>query len=149
MLENAKKGSKENKGFYDEVLLEFVNKQLDAIEILSEYCESYFFFQLAECKAKLRLKLSDNAAHIYKVLGDTRSNEIKALQHLSPRPSSSKRYIIIKVCYSTNTPYHNPERAPLKPLINTNYLCADVAGKVHVMLKCYGFGRLHICFSWT
>ena len=50
-----------------------------------------------------------------------------------------------------NTPYRNPERAALKPLINTNYLCADTATKITVMLKdsyFYGFGPLHLCFSW-
>ena len=35
----------------------------------------------------------------------------------------------------SNPPYRNPERAALKPLINTNYLCADTATKITVMLK--------------
>ena len=36
---------------------------------------------------------------------------------------------------SFNIPYHNPERAALKPLINTNYLSVDTATKITVMLK--------------
>ena len=102
MLDRVKKGSLEIKEFYDEMLEGFVNKQMDAIEIMNEYCESYFFFQLSECRSNLRLKLSDNAAHIYQVLSETRTSEIKALKQMSPRPRPGKRYMIIRVCNFAN-----------------------------------------------
>ena len=46
-----------------------------------------------------------------------------------------------------NTPYHNPERAPLKPLYNTNHLCVDKVIKTPPMLndrQYYGVGRLYL-----
>ena len=61
------------------------------------------------------------------------------------------KFLGVFIDHKLNSPYRNPERAQLKPLFKMKYLCADTATKITVRLKdrpFYGFGRLHLCFSW-
>ena len=79
---------------------EVTNNQLSAMRVTSEFCQSFFYFNLADCPSNVRIQLSDSLTDIRVTLSRARQTTIEsasAFGSKTPQPFKAHHVLTDKV----------------------------------------------------